>query len=123
MDSTHSAVSRNPASSLENEDDGGDTRMVDIEHEIARGEHASDRVILDNNFDDIADSIEELDAIDGLKPFRDLGTSEGREIVVEVLHDTPVSPRRNAWDWSVGGLGPNMRSMDGFMDIDTYGDT
>ena len=118
MDNTHSAFTGNSASSLDINDDG-DTETMDMEHEKPRSGPASNPVVLDYDFDDIADSIEELDAIDGLKPFRDLGTIEGREIVVEVLPGTPVSPRRNAWDWSVGGLGSNLGSMDGFMDIDT----
>ncbi|MCJ1430829.1 hypothetical protein MMC27_000179 [Xylographa pallens] len=117
MDNAHSASTENSASS-NIEDDDGDTEMVDVEQEIASGGSINEPVILDDNFDDIADSIEELDAIDGLKPFRDLGTIDGREILVEVMHDAPISPRRNAWDWSVGGLGPHMGSMDGFMDID-----
>ncbi|MCJ1474122.1 hypothetical protein MMC13_002780 [Lambiella insularis] len=39
------------------------------------------------------------------------------EVVVDVLPDAP-SPRRNAWDWSIGGLGSELASMDGSMDLD-----
>ncbi|MCJ1419599.1 hypothetical protein MMC32_005954 [Xylographa parallela] len=122
MDYAHSAFAENSASSPDIEDGDGDTEMVDAEQERPRGGSSNEPVILDDNFDDMADSIEQLDTVDGLKPFRDLGTVDGREIVMEVLHDAPVSPRRNAWDWSVGGLGPHMGSMDGFMDFDACED-
>ena len=122
MDYAHSAFAENSASSPDIEDGDGDTEMVDAEQERPRGGSSNEPVILNDNFDDMADSIEQLDTVDGLKPFRDLGTVDGREIVMEVLHDAPVSPRRNAWDWSVGGLGPHMGSMDGFMDFDACED-
>ncbi|MCJ1282491.1 hypothetical protein MMC26_001814 [Xylographa opegraphella] len=121
MDNSRSAFAGPSPSSWDTEHDD-DRDMETAQPEKARGGPASSggAVIRHDDFDDVADSIEELDAIDGLKPFRDLSTLEGHdEIVVDVLPDAPGSPRRNAWDWSVGGLGPNMGSMDGFMDIDT----
>lgn len=42
---------------------------------------------------------------------------EERDVVIEVLPEPLVSPRRNAWDWSVGGLGTDLVSMDGFLEI------
>ncbi|MCJ1393660.1 hypothetical protein MMC18_006536 [Xylographa bjoerkii] len=128
MDQARSTLTGDPVSFLDIEDDDGDIEMADTDindmgllgHEIVRRGPTSDPVILDYDFYDLADSVEDLNAIDDLKPFRDIGTIEGREIVVEVLPDQPVSPRRNAWDWSVGGFGSHVGSMDGFMDIDTY---
>ena len=45
--------------------------------------------------------------------------SGGGDVFPTMANEPPISPRRNAWDWSVGGLdGTPIGSMDGFMDID-----
>ncbi|MCJ1399241.1 hypothetical protein MMC11_002443 [Xylographa trunciseda] len=130
MDNAHNTMAGEPVSLLDIEEEDGDIEMADVdladmgvlEHEVKRGGATSNPFFLDYDYEDVADSLESLDTIDNRKPFRDLGTIEGREIVVEVLPDLPLSPRRNAWDWSVGGFGSNVGSMDGFMDLDTWVD-
>ena len=128
MDKAHSAVAGDSASSLDAEFDG-DTEMADVDftdmelfgNEAVRIGPTTDPLALDYEFERAADSIADvnvIDAMDGLSAFKDRGTIDDREIAVEALPHPPVSPRRNAWDWSVGGLGTNIGSMDGFMDID-----